>query len=124
MDDTNGLQGLSQTFQRLLDRGDGWLNRNLSDLLGDLPGGNWLLSHAHITSRGLFLACAALLVLFLVPPLTEWILRRSGCLATNYRGDRIPQSFGLAVLISAGILLLLDGWLVPAASDTRLLWIV
>ncbi|HLJ55083.1 MAG TPA: hypothetical protein VKT77_08570 [Chthonomonadaceae bacterium] len=60
------------------------------------------------------IAVAAVLIAA-TPPIFESLLRRSACVARNFRGDTIPQSFGLAILFEATILLGIDarfgmGW--------------
>ena len=82
-----------------------------------------LLHHARLDGRGLLLALFALLLVLLVPPITERILRRYGHLQTNFRGEAIPQSMGLAIAVSASALLLFLAYLRPAVRSETSLWL-
>ncbi len=65
-----------------------------------------------------------LLLLLLLPPFIERLLRRSGRLEPNYRGERIVQSYGLVTLIWASAMLALCAWIWPAARQVYILWLV
>ena len=123
MDDAAGNPTATGLLFRLLDRGDDWLNRTAVDLFGDLPIAGKFLAHHHLSARGLLIAIVGLLALWIVPPSTEWLLRRFRCTATNFRGDKIPQAFGLAVLLCAAPLLAFDAWIQPPTAGDRLLWL-
>jgi len=118
-----GVEMFTRAFVQLLDRGDAWLHRNVQSLFGDVPVIGTILGHCQISSRGLLLALAALLALCIVPPCTEWLLSRFRCTASNFRGDQIPQCYGLVILISAEFVLMLDAWVYTDASHERLLWL-
>ena len=40
----------------------------------------------------------ALLGIFLLPPITQWLLQRLRMIRPNYRGDQIPVGFGICIL--------------------------
>jgi UDP-N-acetylmuramyl pentapeptide phosphotransferase/UDP-N-acetylglucosamine-1-phosphate transferase len=67
--------------------------------------------------------CSALIVLAVVPIGTLMALRRLGVVAANFRGTPIPNAFGLAILICAAPLLLLDAALHPANAGDRAAWL-
>jgi UDP-GlcNAc:undecaprenyl-phosphate/decaprenyl-phosphate GlcNAc-1-phosphate transferase len=121
MDDSGIPPNAARALRHLLDHSDTWLHRNLADLFGGVPVADGLLVHSRISTRGLLLGLIALLTVWIVPPAAEWMLRRCGRLASNFRGDRIPQSFGIVILLIAEVELVLDAWLFPANVD-RLLW--
>lgn len=106
----------------LLDRGDHWLHHAFSDFFSDVPILDRVVWHTNITSRGLLLAMFGLLLLLTLPPLCEKLLRRVGRVEPNFRGDIIPQSFGLVLLVWTCTMLFLDAWLLPNSSDERRLW--
>ncbi|MCW3099709.1 MAG: UDP-N-acetylmuramyl pentapeptide phosphotransferase/UDP-N-acetylglucosamine-phosphate transferase [Chthonomonadaceae bacterium] len=61
--------------------------------------------------------CAGVWALVVLPPLAEIGLRRIGHIEPNFRGERIPQSFGIVIVLGALPLLLI---LAPLASIPRL----
>lgn len=122
--DSGPAGGLAGPIHRLLDRGDAWLARNAGEPLAGVPVLSQIFPHARPSARGILIACAAFILLTVVPPSFEWLLRRRGCVAVNFRGQSIPQSFGLAILVCAGALLALDAWLYPHHAADRLLWLL
>src|SRR5579859_5229657 len=77
-----------------------------------------------LTAQGLLLCALGLLLLLLLPPLVDRLLRRGGHLEPNFRGDRIPQSYGLVILIWASALLSATLALIPRLRPLTLLWLV
>ena len=69
------------------------------------------------------LAIMGLLLLLCLPPLVERGLRRAGRVEANFRGERIPQSFGLVILLWAGGMLSALAVLFPAGRRMDLLWL-
>lgn len=69
------------------------------------------------------LALTGLILLFALPPLVERGLRRAGRVEANFRGERIPQSFGLVILLWAGLMLPITAFLFPAGWRMDLLWL-
>ena len=63
------------------------------------------LHGAHINARSLFLAVVALLLALSLPKIVEWILRKCHRKEKNFRGDLIPQSYGVFILLFSGITL-------------------
>jgi UDP-N-acetylmuramyl pentapeptide phosphotransferase/UDP-N-acetylglucosamine-1-phosphate transferase len=123
MDEIGGDPGaspLSGGLMPLLDKGDRLLER----IQNKIPLWDRLPFSPTLTSRGLLLACTGLLLLLLLPPLMERVLRKTGRVQRNFRGDVIPQSFGLVIVLWAGVMLGLAAWLLPGARDSFHLWLV
>lgn len=76
-----------------------------------------------LSLRGLLPAAIGLLLLLLLPPLVLRLLERWRRLETNFRGDAIPQSFGLVILLWAGAMLALTAFLSPPVRQSCLLWL-
>ena len=76
-----------------------------------------------LSLRGLLPAAIGLLLLLLLPPLVLRLLERRRLLETNFRGDTIPQSFGLVILLWAGAMLALTAFLSPPVRQICLLWL-
>ncbi|HZP83030.1 MAG TPA: hypothetical protein VFB21_15425 [Chthonomonadaceae bacterium] len=122
MDEIGGDPGArfgSGSLPDLLDMGD----RLIARAGAKSPLLNRLLAHYPLTSRGLLLAFVGLLLLLVLPPLVVWLLRRFGHLQTNFRQERIPQSYGLVILLWTVPMLALAGMLFPAARPERWLWL-
>ena len=83
-----------------------------------------LLNRFPINGRGLLLALLALLLLLVLPPLTETILRRTGHVKANFSGKKIPQSVGLAIVLYAAALLCACAYLAPAARFSAMTWLI
>lgn len=106
----------------LLGQGD----RLISKVATHYPALGHFIARTGLSARGLLLAFIGLLLLLIVPPLVLRVLRRAGRFETNFRGERIPQSFGIAILIWAGVMVLVTGGLFPElrpAAFRRLLLI-
>ena len=73
-------------LNELLDQADAWLKSNPE------------LAFFSGNARGLFIAALCLLLTMLVLPTVTWMLRRTKHLELNYRGNSIPNSFGVAFL--------------------------
>lgn len=67
---------------------------------------------------------AGILVIFAVPSLIYFLLRRTGCTAHNYRGDLIPVMFGLSIVLSSLLLLGIVIRLLPGSREIILRWVV
>ncbi len=63
------------------------------------------LHGAHISSRSLFLAFVALILALSLPGIVLWTLRKTNHLEQNFRGDQIPQSFGIFILLFSSFLI-------------------
>ena len=83
-----------------------------------------LLNRFPVNGRGLLLALLALILLLILPPVVEWILRRTEHVKPNFRGEKIPQSVGLAIVIYAAALLCACAYLVPAARFSAETWLI
>ena len=110
-------------IRRLLEGGDAWLSHRLGEPFANLPLINRLFGHARISARGLLIASLAVVVFMVVPPLIERLLRRQRCVAVNFRGESIPQSFGVAILVCAALMLGLIAWMYPVQAQDRLTWL-
>lgn len=99
-----GLRGLLERADHRLDR----LAARFPMLFG-------LFADTRLSLRGLLLGITGLLLLILLPPFMQFLLRRANRLETNFRGEAIPQSFGLVILVWAECLLLLTAYLFPAS---------
>ena len=123
MADLPGDPGASPTsggLLHLLDRIDHLLSR-----IGEkIPAAGRLLAHFHLSSRGMLLAFAGLALLIVLPPLLLVVLRRTGLTAKNYRGEKIPQSFGILVLLWAATLFGLRSWLYPETVSDNDNWLL
>ena len=71
------------------------------------------------------LVCAAgLWALVLAPPLAETALRRLGHIEPNFRGERIPQSYGIVIVLGALPLLLAFAPPGPVSYHALLPWLI
>ncbi len=78
-----------------------------------------------MTSPSLPLVYAAgLWALVLAPPLAEAALRRLGHIEPNFRGERIPQSYGIVIMLGALPLLLAFAPPGPVSYHALLPWII
>lgn len=68
--------------------------------------------------------CAGLWAVVLLPPLAEIGLRRIGHIEPNFRGERIPQSFGIVIVLGALPMLLLLPYLAPIPRISALSWVI
>ena len=68
--------------------------------------------------------CAGLWAVIALPPLAEIGLRRIGHVEPNFRGDQIPQSFGVVILLGALPLLLVLGPFAAIPGRSVLSWIL
>src|SRR5579859_6863249 len=93
----------------LLDLFDRWI----AGIGHRIPWIETLRLRGALTAQGLLLCGLGLLLLLLLPPLVDRLLRRAGHLEPNFRGDRIPQSYGLVILIWASALLSATLALIP-----------
>lgn len=120
MDELVGDPGASpRSLHSLLAYGD----RLLSKIGGKFPPLGRLLAHFPLSARGLLLALVGLLLLLLLPSLVERLLQRFGRVEANFRGDRIPQSYGLVILLWAAALLTLQRSLYPNRHEEGALWL-
>ena len=88
------------------------------------PAFDALLNRFPINGRGLLLALLALLLLLILPPLVEAVMRRAGHVKANFRGEKIPQSVGVAIVLCASILLCACACLIPAARFAAGTWLM
>ena len=68
--------------------------------------------------------CAGVWSLVVLPPLAEIGLRRIGHIEPNFRRERIPQSFGIVIVLGALPLLLALGPLTPIPRLSVLSWLI
>lgn len=111
----NGFPGLLDWLDRTLVRIG---SRHHFGFIGRLHAAQWL------TARSLLVALMALLLLLVLPTAVGALLRRSGRTEENFRGDRIPQSYGLLILLWAGAMLWWSGFLIPWIREENRLWLV
>jgi UDP-GlcNAc:undecaprenyl-phosphate GlcNAc-1-phosphate transferase len=104
----------------LLDQGD----RLIAKAGAKFPILGRLLAHGTLTTRGLLLALAGLLLLLLLPPLIGGLLRRANHLQPNFRNEAIPQSYGMVILLWAGLMFGLAAALFPPAWPTLRPWLL
>jgi UDP-GlcNAc:undecaprenyl-phosphate GlcNAc-1-phosphate transferase len=79
--------------------------------------------HGLLGAAGLLLGLLGLLLLLLLPPLVGWGLRRCGRLEANFRGERIPQSFGLMILLWSGMMLGATAFFYAEQRERSLVWL-
>lgn len=123
MDEIGGDPGappLSGGWITLLDKGDRFLERVQSKI----PYWEKLPFSPSLTARGLLLAFVGLLLLLILPPLVERLLRRMKRVEANFRGDMIPQSFGIVIVLWSGSMLALGAVLLPGLRENAMLWLV
>lgn len=109
----NGLSGLFDSLDRLISK------------LGHRFGTVHRLQHLGLLSpKGIVLALLGLILLFLLPPLLRWATKKCGHLETNFRQQRIPQSYGLVVLLWAATLLGANAYLLVAYHHDDILWLI
>lgn len=113
-----------QALAAILDRADRRLDQVTGTLWRRQPGLGPVQSNIRLSSRGLVLAFAAMVLVAIVPRYTELALRKLKFLRSNYRGERIPHSLGIAVLLSSVALLSLDASILPTDAHERIRWIV
>jgi UDP-N-acetylmuramyl pentapeptide phosphotransferase/UDP-N-acetylglucosamine-1-phosphate transferase len=77
-----------------------------------------------VSARGLFLALVGLLLLLILPSLVGGLLCRWKRVEPNYRGETIPQSYGLVILLWAGALFALTAWLLPEQRSRCANWLL
>jgi UDP-N-acetylmuramyl pentapeptide phosphotransferase/UDP-N-acetylglucosamine-1-phosphate transferase len=104
----------------LLARGD----RLLHHFLQRHPAIGHALPAERITTAGIVLVLLALFAMTVAPRVTALLLRRLGWMEPNFRGDRICQSFGVAILLQALILLPAYALLAPSAYGVAGTWLL
>ncbi len=72
----------------------------------------------------LVVLAASLWALVVLPPLSEFGMRRIGHIEPNFRGERIPQSFGIVILLGALPLILAVSFLAPIPRSSVLSWLI
>ncbi len=77
-----------------------------------------------VSNLELMLATVGLLGLLVLPPLAARGLQQSGHVEANFRGDRIPQSFGVVILLWASLMLPVCSLNVPALRPDVLHWMI
>ncbi len=83
------------------------------------------LLHAFgVSKESILVAGLGVVLALLLPFVIEQILKRTGRMERNFRGDEIPTSFGALIAIWAIPMLLTDRWLFPDRREERLLWVV
>lgn len=123
MDEIGGDPGappLAGGWHSLLDRGD----RLLARLQEKFPLLDALPPSLTLSARGLLLAITGLVLLLLLPPLMMQLLRRTRMMQPNFRGDRIPNGFGLVIALWAGFMLWWSGRLLPATESPHRLYLL
>ena len=107
----NGLAGLFDSLDLLLSR-----IANRVSLVATLRAQGFL------SAKGLVLGLLGVLLLLLLAALVHRILRRCGRVEANFRGERIPQSYGLVILLWAGTMLGATAWLFHDQRTLSLTW--
>ncbi len=109
----NGLSGLFDSLDRLISK------------LGHRYGSVHRLQQQGLLSpKGIVLALLGLMLLFVLPPLLRWAIQKCGHLQTNFRQQRIPQSYGLVVLLWAATLLAANAYVLTAYRHDDTLWLI
>jgi len=80
--------------------------------------------HPISIDRSALLILFTLAVLLITPSITVLLLRRTGWVRENYRGDYIPAMFGLSIVVSSTLLLTIATGKSPHVRDTVLNWIL
>ncbi|MCS6777660.1 MAG: hypothetical protein RMJ43_06895 [Chloroherpetonaceae bacterium] len=108
-----GASPLAGGWHSLLDRAD----RLTARLQEKLPLPDVLPSSVTLSARGLILAITGLVLLLVLPPIMAQVLRRTRMMQSNFRGDRIPNGFGLVIVLWAGFMLWWSGRLIPVTES-------
>lgn len=77
-----------------------------------------------INPQAYIVLCAGVWALVVLPPLAEIGLRRIGHIEPNFRGERIPQSFGIVIVLGALPMLLLLRNLAQVPPRSVLSWLI
>ncbi len=109
----NGISGLFDSLDRLL--------QHVGQRIGIV--GAWR-TQGMLSSRGLLLALFGLLFLPIVFVGVNRLLLRFNRVEANFRGERIPQSFGLAILLWSSVMLMLNAELFAVQRRESLLWLL
>ena len=109
----NGLSGLFDSLDRLLAR--------VGHRFGPVAE---LQAQGLLSAKGLVLGLFGALLLFLLAFLVPRALRRFGRVEANFRGERIPQSYGLVILLWASAMLGATAWLFREQRALCLTWLV
>lgn len=109
----NGLPGLIDSLDRLLSK----LSHRYHFI-------DTLYHRDLLSARGILLALLGLLLLLVIPPFCRWILRRVGHLQANFRQERIPQSYGIVILLWSAIMLSANAYLLSRRRTDDLLWLI
>ena len=109
----NGMSGLFDSLDRLL--------QHVGQRIGIV--GAWR-TQGMLSSRGLLLALFGLLLLPIVFMSINRLLLRFNRVEANFRGERIPQSFGLAILAWSSVMLVLNAELFAVQRRESLLWLL
>ena len=72
----------------------------------------------------LAMLAASFWALVVLPPLADFGLRHIGHIEPNFRGERIPQSFGIVILLGAAPLLLRLPHLIPVPRHSIPSWLL
>lgn len=108
----NGLSGLFDSLDRLI--------QHFGQRFGIIGA---IRAQGLLSSRGLLLALVGLLLLPLVLMGVNGLLRRANRVEANFRGEQIPQSFGLAIGAWAGVMMGLNAWLFAVQRGESLFWL-
>jgi UDP-GlcNAc:undecaprenyl-phosphate GlcNAc-1-phosphate transferase len=109
----NGLSGLFDSLDRLLAR--------VGSRFGPVAA---LRAQGLLSAKGLVLGLLGILLLLLLAALVPRVLRRCGRVEANFRGERIPQSYGLVILLWTGAMLGATAWLFHDQRALCLTWLV
>lgn len=77
-----------------------------------------------ISTQAFIVVCVGVWSLVVLPPLADIGLRRIGHIEPNFRGERIPQSFGIVILLGASPMILLLGPRASISNLTLLSWMI
>jgi UDP-N-acetylmuramyl pentapeptide phosphotransferase/UDP-N-acetylglucosamine-1-phosphate transferase len=100
------------------------IDRNLSRLGQRIAVIHELQTYGLLRASSLLLGLLGILLLLLLPKLVGWSLRRLGRLETNFRGQRIPQSFGLVTLLWSCTMFAGVGWLYVEQRSRAAAWLI
>jgi UDP-GlcNAc:undecaprenyl-phosphate/decaprenyl-phosphate GlcNAc-1-phosphate transferase len=123
MDEIGGDPGATFPANGLIGLFD-FIDRNLTRIGHRFPVVHEWQHQGLLRASSLLLGLVGLLLLGVLPPLIGWLLRRGGRLAVNFRGERIPQSFGLVTLLWSCAMLGATAFLYADQRERSVVWLI
>jgi UDP-GlcNAc:undecaprenyl-phosphate/decaprenyl-phosphate GlcNAc-1-phosphate transferase len=115
-----GAAPLSGGLLAILERGD----RFLEKVGAKIPMMDDVLTRTGLSSRSLLLMLLGFVLLFVLPPLLYWLLKRIKRVEPNYRKETIPSSYGVVIVLWSGLMLWATAWLYSPLRPQVKLWLV